>query len=104
MALPLVYLALRAFEDWGEVVFEVILRAKTLAILIRSVLLAGVTTTASVAVAGPLAWLTTRTDLPGRRGWGTLAAPPLGIPTYGGGVVLVSLLGSRGVVEGALEP
>src|SRR3712207_9376622 len=92
MALPLVYLALRAFEDWGEVVFEVILRAKTLAILIRSVLLAGVTTTASVAVAVPLAWLTTRTDLPGRRGWGALGGLPPVIPSYVGGVGLGGML------------
>src|SRR3712207_7050337 len=61
------------------------LRAKTLAILIRSVLLAGGTTAASVAVAVPLAWLTTRTDLPGRRAWATLAGPPLVIPSYVGG-------------------
>ena len=104
MALPLVYLALRAFEDGGEVVFEVVLRGKTLAVLFRSVLLAAVTTASSVAVAVPLAWLTTRTDLPGRRAWATLAALPLVIPSYVGGLVLVSTLGPRGFVQEALEP
>jgi len=37
MALPLVYLVLRAFEDGGGMVFEVVLRGKTLAVLFRSV-------------------------------------------------------------------
>ncbi len=104
MTLPLVYLVLRSLENgWGEF-FEVALRPRTLAVLARSVVLATVVTAASVAVAVPLAWLTTRTDLPGRRAWAVLAALPLVVPSYVGGLVLVSTFGPRGLLQDALAP
>ncbi len=104
MTLPLVYLVLRSLENgWGEFL-EVVLREKTLGVLTRSMALAAVVTVASVAVAVPLAWLTARTDLPGRRVWAVLAALPLVIPSYVGGFVLVSMFGPRGLLQGALAP
>jgi len=104
MILPLIYLVLRGFENgWGEV-FEIALRDKTLAVLLRSVALAAVVTAASIAVAVPLAWLTARTDLPGRRMWAVLAALPLVIPSYVGGFVLVSMFGPKGLAQDALAP
>ena len=104
MTLPLVYLVLRSLENgWGEL-FEVALRDKTLAVLARSVVLAAVVTAASVVVAVPLAWLTARTDLPGRRAWAVLAALPLVIPSYVGGFVLVSMFGPKGFLQDALAP
>jgi iron(III) transport system permease protein len=104
MTLPLVYLVLRSLENgWGELL-EVVLREKTLGVLARSVGLAAVVTAASVAVAVPLAWLTARTDLPGRRAWAVLAALPLVIPSYVGGFVLVSMFGPRGLLQDALAP
>jgi iron(III) transport system permease protein len=102
--LPLVYLVVRSLEEgWAEFA-EVLLDGETLAVLGRSALLAAVVTGASVMVAVPLAWLTVRTDLPGRRGWAVLATLPLVIPSYVGGFVLVSALGPRGMLQGALEP
>ena len=104
MTLPLVYLVLRSLENgWGEFL-EVALRDKTLAVLVRSVVLATVVTAASVALAVPLAWLTARTDLPGRRAWAVLAALPLVIPSYVGGLVLVSMFGPKGFLQDALAP
>lgn len=104
MTLPLVYLVLRSLENgWGEL-FEVALRDKTLAVLARSVALATVVTAASIAVAVPLAWLTARTDLPGRRAWAVLAALPLVIPSYVGGFVMVSMFGPKGFLQDALAP
>ena len=104
MALPLIYLAVRSLEDGWEGVAEVVLDGDTLAVLGRSALLAAVVTAASVAVSVPLAWLTTRTDLPWRRTWAVLAALPLVVPSYVGGFVLVSVLGPRGMLQGWLEP
>jgi iron(III) transport system permease protein len=104
MFLPLAYLVVRSLEGgWAEVA-EVVLDAETLAVLGRSALLAVVVTGASVMIAVPLAWLTARTDLPGGRTWAVLAALPLVIPSYVGGFVLVSTLGPRGMLQGALEP
>lgn len=104
MALPLAYLFLRALEKGPSEVFEVMFREKTLAVLAGSVALAVIVTAASVAIAVPLAWLTARTDLPMRRAWAVLAALPLVIPSYVGGLVLVSMFGPRGVLQEVLEP
>ncbi|HEV2094718.1 MAG TPA: iron ABC transporter permease, partial [Rubrobacter sp.] len=104
MALPLVYLVVRSFEGGWEEIAEVVVDGDTLAVLGRSALLAGVVTAASVAISVPLAWLTGRTDLPGRRVWSVLAALPLVVPSYVGGFVLVSVLGPRGMLQGWLEP
>ena len=52
----------------------------------------------------PLAWLTVRTDLPGRRLWSVLITLPLVFPSYVGGYALVAMLGPRGMVQNWLEP
>ncbi|MGH3086807.1 MAG: ABC transporter permease [Rubrobacteraceae bacterium] len=104
MALPLAYLFLRSFERGPSEFFEVALDADSLVVLANSVVLAAIVTAASVFVAVPLAWLTVRTDLPGRKIWAVLAALPLVMPSYVGGFVLVSTLGPRGTLQGALEP
>ena len=104
VVLPLAYLGLRASEAGLEDLGEIVLDPSTLAVLVRSIVLAVVVTAAAVALAVPLAWLTARTDLPGRKVWGVLVALPLVIPSYVGGFVLVSALGPRGMLQGALEP
>jgi iron(III) transport system permease protein len=104
MLLPLVYLVVRSLEGGLEGVAEVVLDSETLAVLGRSALLAATVTAASVTIAVPLAWLTARTDLPGRTIWAVLAALPLVVPSYVGGFVLVSALGPRGMLQGFLEP
>ena len=104
MLLPLAYLVVRSLEGGLEGVAEVVIDGETLVVLARSALLAGAVTAASVAIAVPLAWLTVRTDLPGRRALAVLAALPLVVPSYVGGFVLVSTLGPRGMLQGFLEP
>ena len=102
--LPLIYLIARVAEGGWEDVSETVFDGDTLAVLARSVALAAIVTGAAVALAVPLAWLTARTDLPGREAWGVLAALPLVVPSYVGGLVLVSTLGPRGLLQGFLEP
>jgi iron(III) transport system permease protein len=104
MVLPLAYLVVRSLEEGWANLAEVALNGETFVVLGRSALLAVVVTGASVMIAVPLAWLTARTDLPGRRIWAVLAALPLVIPSYVGGFVIVSTLGPRGMLQGALEP
>ena len=50
-------------------------------------LLAGAVAVSTIVIAVPLAWLTSRTDLPGRAFWSAAAALPLVIPSYIGAVV-----------------
>ena len=53
-------------------------------------------------IAVPAAWLTTRTDLPGRSAWTVLITLPLVIPSYIGAYVFVSALGPSGLLQDAL--
>jgi iron(III) transport system permease protein len=80
--LPLVYLAVRALEHgWGPAA-DVLLRERTLRLVLRSLALAVVVTAACLVVGVSTAWLVVRTRLPGRRVWAVLAALPLAVPTY----------------------
>ncbi|MBI3159162.1 MAG: iron ABC transporter permease [Chloroflexi bacterium] len=100
--LPVFYLLLRASQAGAEA-WALLLRPATLQTLGRTVLLAGSVTLASMLLAVPLAWLTARTDLPGRRFWALTSALPLVIPSYVGAYLLVSTLGPRGMLQGWLE-
>ncbi|MBI3040224.1 MAG: iron ABC transporter permease, partial [Chloroflexi bacterium] len=64
--LPLVYLVLRTLGVGGEI-WELLFRARTFAILGRTVGLVIAVTGISIAISLPLAWLTARTDLPLQR-------------------------------------
>lgn len=103
-ALPLAYLVVRASEVGWSRSLEIATSDRALTLLVDTTLLAGAVTLASLLIAVPLAWLTVRTDLPGRRTWVVLSALPLAIPTYVGGYTFVSALGPRGLVQGWLEP
>jgi iron(III) transport system permease protein len=102
-ALPAAYLLLTVSDDWATA-SEAIFDPSTLALLVRTVGLAVAVTVSAGAIALPLAWLTTRTDLPGRRIWATLTTLPLVVPSYIGAYVLVSMFGPAGLLADALAP
>ena len=103
VALPLVYLVLRAIET-GAGIWPLLFRSRTAAIAGNTALLATAVAVSTTMIAVPLAWLTARTDLPGRRFWATAAALPLVIPSYVGALAIVAALGPKGIVQGWLEP
>lgn len=100
--LPILYLLIRALGG-GESSWEIVLRPQTLETLWRTVWLAFWVTVLSIAIALPLAWLTTRSDLPGRRLWAVLTPLPLVVPSYVGAYLFVSALGPRGLLQTLLE-
>lgn len=101
--LPAVYLVIRASGVEAEA-WAVFWRARTLGILSNSLLLA-VSVAGSAALVGtPLAWLLTRSDLPGRRIWTVLACLPLAVPSYVAAFVWISALGPGGLAARALGP
>jgi iron(III) transport system permease protein len=103
-AIPLGYLVVRVWElGWSET-WEIATSARTRSVLIDTVVLAVAVTAAGLVISVPLAWLTTRTDLPARRTWVVLTALPLAIPTYVGAFAMIGALGPRGMVQGWLEP
>jgi iron(III) transport system permease protein len=102
MLLPLVYIVMRAAES-DTSIWNLILREQTGVVLRNSVMLATAVAGAGTLIAVPLAWLTTRTDLPCRRFWTILAGLPLVIPSYVGALAIVAALGPRGMLQGWLE-
>jgi iron(III) transport system permease protein len=104
VALPLAYLAIVVAQD-ASLAWDTIWRDQTLRLLLRSSALAVAVTLAAVALALPLSWLVTRTDLPGRRLWTVLITLPLVIPSYIGAYLMVSALGPHGLLQDLLaEP
>ena len=80
--LPIGYLLVRTAEAGAARVLAILLRERTLLLIGRSVLLAALVTLLSIVIGVCLAFLTTRTDVPGRRVLAALAPLPLAIPSY----------------------
>lgn len=104
LLLPLLYLVIRATGVGAEKAVDLLFRPRTVEIVRNSLLLAVTVTIASLVISLPLAWLTTRTDLPGRRIWSVLATLPLVFPSYIGAFAVIAMLGPRGMLQGWLEP
>lgn len=101
--LPAAYLVIVCADDLVATM-ETILRARTLAMALRSIGLAVAVTATAIAIAVPVAFLTTRTTLPGARAWATLLSLPVVIPSYVGAYTYVAALGPSGMLQGILEP
>ncbi|WP_238431947.1 ABC transporter permease [Streptomyces cavernae] len=96
--IPLAYLATRAGEAGWDRMADELFTARTGELVVRSVALATVVTAACTALGVTLAFLVTRSDLPGRRLLGVLAALPLAVPSYVAAFAWVSTLqGDAGV-------
>ncbi len=99
MLLPAVYLVLAAAELLPARMLEIATDPATLRLAGRTLLLGGSVTIASVLLSVPLAWLTTRSDLPARRFFAIATGLPLVIPTYVGAFALVAAFARGGLVE-----
>lgn len=95
VAVPLIYIFYRAVTGGGDVWLR-LAQARLLNLMVNTLGLTIAVTTCTVVLGVSLAWLTERTDLPGRRIWRWLLAMPLAIPTYIGAVVHLALLRPRG--------
>ncbi|HMO51383.1 MAG TPA: iron ABC transporter permease [Kiritimatiellia bacterium] len=101
--LPLIYLVVRAGQS-GPAFWDILLRPRTLQVLWNSVVLTALVTASSTAIGLLLAWLTIRTDLPGRPFWAVATSLPLVLPSYVGAFALIGALGPRGMLQAALAP
>ncbi|MBM4436867.1 MAG: iron ABC transporter permease [Actinobacteria bacterium] len=101
MMLPVAYLLVRAVGSGGDA-WALLWRWRTLQILGSTVALALAVTAASVALGVAVAWLTHRTDLPGRRWWTIASALPLVVPSYLGAFVFLAAFGPRGLLRDVL--
>jgi len=102
--LPLVYLLVRSGQAGWSRVWDIMSAPRTLTLLRDTLVLTVAVTATTVMIAVPLAWLTVRTDLPGKRLFTVLTALPLAIPTYVGGFAFVAFAGPRGTLQSWLAP
>lgn len=99
MALPIIYVLIQGFgADPGR--WRLLLDQRIPALLQRSLGLTAAVTSIALIIAVPLAWLVTRSDLPGRDRWHWLLALPMVIPPYVGAMTYVIIFGPRGFLWG----
>lgn len=79
---PLVYLAVRTGSAGWDEVWAILARPRTVALAVSSLGLAAAVAGTCIAIGVPVAWLITRTAIPGGRWWLIVAALPLAVPSY----------------------
>ena len=102
--LPLIYLFVRAFEAETEVLIQIVFRTRTLHLLGNTLFLVIGVVGIGILLAAPLAWVTTRTDLKGKRIFTLLGVLPLAIPGYVMAYALLGLSGPHGTFAILLGP
>lgn len=105
IALPLTYLVIRTAGVGTEQLLQLVFRPRTLTVLLNSAGMATAVTVLSALIAVPIAFLTAKTDLPGRRFWLIATTLPLAVPSYVGSFALIAAFGPRGsLLQQLLEP
>ena len=100
-AIPAAYLLVVVADDASSAT-ETLFTARSADLAFQTIALTAAVSATAVGIGVPLAWLTTRTDLPGRRLWETLTTLPLVIPSYIGAYLLISTLGPVGLLSDIL--
>ncbi len=95
LAVPVVYIFLRAVGADAEA-WQRLLQVRLWKLLGNTLLLMLAVTGGALVIGASMAWLTERSDLPGRKYFRWMFALPLAIPAYIGGIVHLALLRPRG--------
>ncbi len=89
--MPLAFVIGISIQTGWATIAELVFRPRVAELLINTVLLVLITIPLCVALGVALAWLTERTDLPGRRFWSVLATAPIAVPAFVHSYAWVSL-------------
>jgi iron(III) transport system permease protein len=100
--LPLGYLIVRASSADRDA-WDVLALDTTGRLVLDTAALVAAVVAAALLIGVPLAWLLTRTDIPGRPLLAVGAALPLVIPSYVAALALLGALGPRGMLQQLLE-
>lgn len=100
---PLLWVLLAA-TGVGADALALLTQARTVEVFLNSTLMVVAVTGLSILLAVPLAFLTTRTDLPFRRFWTVAVSLPLVVPSYIGAFAFVSAFGPQGELQSVLAP
>ena len=96
LSFPALYLIWRNFTEGGDPT-ELIGTRRILDPLWRSVSLALAVSSTTAAIGSALAWLTSRTDLPGNRIWRIVLPIPLVFPTFIGAAAFIRTMNPGGL-------
>jgi iron(III) transport system permease protein len=97
VVVPVAALFIRTLASAGTAA-DIIFSPRTLELVIRSAVLTVLVTTTATTIGIAVAWLTTRSDLRGRRTWAVLATMPLVIPSYVLALAFLAAGGPRGII------
>ncbi|PBB88416.1 iron ABC transporter permease [Mesorhizobium sp. M3A.F.Ca.ET.174.01.1.1] len=101
--LPLAFIVWVAIQTGWETVAALIFRPRVGELLVNTILLVVVAVPIAIVLSVALAWLTERSDLPGRRWWSWLSVAPLAIPAFVHSYAWISLVpGLHGLGAGVL--
>ncbi len=101
--LPIAFVMLSAWQTGWSTLQALVWRPRVAELAINTLLLTLITLPLCVMLGLALAWLTERTDLPGRRLWSLLATAPLAVPAFVHSYAWVSLVPSiHGLGAGVL--
>ena len=100
--LPIGYTVLQATGVDAHTAVELIFRPLVGRLLMNTIGLVIAASASSAVIGVTAAWLVERTDLPGRKIWGVLAAAPLAVPAFIASYAWVSLSNSLQDFAGAL--
>lgn len=101
--IPVAFIIIRAMGA-GQEGLEYLLRPRNLQIVFNSLALMIVATLMATVIGVPFAWLTSRSDLPGRRVWLVLGLLAMVIPSYLTAVTFTEAFGPKGMLQQLLEP
>ncbi len=96
------YLVVRTGTAWQDAI-KTLTRTSTIQVVGNTIALTVSVTGSSILLGVPLAWLTTRSDLPGRKFWAVLHVLPLVVPSYIYAFLFVSFLSPKGILQQILE-
>ncbi|MBK5548827.1 MULTISPECIES: ABC transporter permease [unclassified Pseudomonas] len=101
--LPIIFVMGVSWQTGWAAIETLVFRPRVAELLINTVMLVVITLPLCVVLGVALAWLTERTNLPGRRWWSLLATAPLAVPAFVHSYAWVSLVPSiHGLPAGVL--
>jgi len=98
MIIPLVYLLIRTLDADPGMLWDLVVRPRTAQLLVNTLLLTVYVLLISTVMGLPIAWITVRTTIPGRKVITLLAVAPLAVPGYVMAHSLLSLGGASGLM------
>ncbi len=98
---PFAFLIGRAMAG-GSKALDTVFSGRTAELILNTASLVVAVSLTAAVVGVAAAWVTERTDLPGRRAWRVIVALPLVLPSYVIALTVISALGPRGLLADAV--